>query len=78
MTAEQKITLLATVDDFVFAHALREAATDAAIDIELASAQLATGSFPRLAEVFRGGRIDANKGRFDRGLRALPAQYYRK
>jgi AcrR family transcriptional regulator len=71
MTAKQKITLLATVDDFVFGHALREAATDATIDIEFAAAQLATGAFPRLAEVFRRGRIDANKNRFERGLRAL-------
>src|SRR5579863_4554647 len=63
MTGEQKIALLATVDDFVFGHALRETAGDAAIDIEFASAQLATGSFPRLAEVFRGGRIAANEGR---------------
>jgi len=30
MTAKQKVTLLATVDDFVFGHALREAAADAA------------------------------------------------
>ena len=71
MTEQQKITLLATVDDFVFGHALREAATDAAIDIEFAAAQLATGAFPRLAEVFGGGRIDADKDRFERGLRAL-------
>jgi AcrR family transcriptional regulator len=78
MTAEQKITLLATVDDFVFGHALREAAADAAIDIEFASAQLATGSFPRLAEVFSGGRIEANKDRFDQGLRALLERYHRK
>ena len=71
MTEKQKITLLAMVDDFVFGHALREAATDATIDIEFAAARLATGAFPRLAEVFGGGRIDANKDRFERGLRAL-------
>jgi AcrR family transcriptional regulator len=71
MTAKQKITLLAMVDDFVFGHALREAATDAAIDVEFGAAQLATGAFPRLAEVFGGGRIDAGKDRFERGLRAL-------
>ncbi len=71
MTEKQKITLLAMVDDFVFGHALREAATDAAIDIEFAAAQLATGAFLRLAEVFGGGRVDANKDRFERGLRAL-------
>jgi AcrR family transcriptional regulator len=71
MTARQKITLLAMVDDFVFGHALREAAADAAIDIEFGAAQLAAGNFPRLTEVFGGGRIDADKDRFERGLRAL-------
>ena len=71
MTVKQKITLLATVDDFVFGHALRAAAGDAAIDIEFATAQLATGAFPRLAEAFGGGRIDASKDRFEQGLRAL-------
>jgi AcrR family transcriptional regulator len=78
MTAKQKITLLVTVDDFVFGHALREAATDAKIDIEFAAAQLATGAFPRLAEVFRSGRIEAHKGRFDQGLLALLDQHHRK
>ena len=63
MTEKQKITLLAMVDDFVFGHALREAATDATIDMEFAAAQLATGAFPRLAEIFGGGRIDAKKDR---------------
>jgi len=71
MTAKQKMTLLATVDDFVFGHALREAATDATIDMHFASAQLATGAFPRLAQMFRGGRVDAYKDRFERGLRNL-------
>jgi len=71
MTEKQKITLLATVDDFVFGHALREAGSDATIDVEFATAQLATGAFPRLAEMFGGGRIEANKDRFARGLRAL-------
>jgi AcrR family transcriptional regulator len=71
MTGKQKITLLATVDDFVFGHALREAASDATVDTRFAAAQLATGAFPRLAEVFGRGRMDANKDRFERGLRAL-------
>jgi hypothetical protein len=39
--------------------------------MEFGAAQLATGAFPRLEEVFGGGRIDANKNRFERGLRAL-------
>jgi AcrR family transcriptional regulator len=71
MTAKQKLTLLATVDDFVFGYALREAAVGAEVDFEFAKAQLATGAFPRLAEVFGGGRFEANKDRFERGLRAL-------
>jgi AcrR family transcriptional regulator len=71
MTQKQKLTLLAMVDDFVFGHALREAATDATVDMEFATAQLATGAFPRLAEVFGNGRIDADKDRLERGLRAL-------
>ncbi len=78
MTAKQKITLLATVDDFVFGHALREAAADATIDIEFATAQLVTGGFPRLAEVYGRGRIDAYKDRFERGLLALIEQHHHK
>ena len=78
MTPKQKMTLLAMVDDFVFGHALREAASDATIDIEFAAAQLATGAFPRLAEMFSGGRIEAHKGRFDQGLLALLDQHHRK
>jgi AcrR family transcriptional regulator len=71
MSAKKKLTLLAMVDDFVFGHALREAASDATVDLEFASAQIATGEFPRLAEVFGGGRIDAGKDRFKVGLRVL-------
>ena len=71
MTKKQKITLLATVDDFVFGHALRAAATHTPADEEFAAAQLATGAFPRLTEVFGGGRVEANKDRFEQGLRAL-------
>lgn len=71
MTARKKLTLLAMVDDFVFGHALREAASDATVDVEFASAQIATGAFPRLAEMFGGGRIDAGKDRFKVGLRVL-------
>ena len=73
MSNKQKITLLATVDDFVFGHALREAATHAKIDLEFAAAQISAGAFPRLAEVFSGNHIEANKDRFERGLRALLA-----
>jgi AcrR family transcriptional regulator len=74
MTAEQKLTLLAIVDDFVFGHALREAASDAAIDPELAAAQMASGAFPQLAKVFGGSRTSARKDRFKAGLRLLLKQ----
>src|ERR1700723_3556063 len=43
MTAKQKLTLLAIVDDFVFGHALREAASDVEMDAEFGAVQLATG-----------------------------------
>jgi AcrR family transcriptional regulator len=71
MSDREKIALLATVDDFVFGHALREAANDTAIDMEFARAQLATGAFPRIAKVFAKGRIESGKDRFEQGLRAL-------
>jgi AcrR family transcriptional regulator len=71
MTAVQKLTLLAMVDDFVFGHALREAASEMNVDIKFAAAQMATGAFPRLTEVFSKGRIDPSKGRFQTGLRLL-------
>jgi AcrR family transcriptional regulator len=71
MSEKQKITLLATVDDFVFGYALREAASHAGINTEFAAAQLATGAFPRLARAFGGGWVEPNADRFERGLRAL-------
>jgi AcrR family transcriptional regulator len=71
MTAEQKLTLLAMVDDFVFGHALREAADDTTIDPEIAASRIATGAFPQLAKTFRGGRICARRDRFKLGLRLL-------
>jgi AcrR family transcriptional regulator len=75
MTAKQKLTLLAIVDDFVFGHALREAASEKPIDMEFAAAQMATGNFPRIAEVFSGGRIEIGKSRFREGLRLLLEEY---
>ncbi len=71
MTKGQKITLLATVDDFVFGHALREAADDSNIDFAFAAEQLATGAFPRTAEMFGSGRVNASKRRFELGLQAI-------
>jgi AcrR family transcriptional regulator len=75
MTAKQKLTLLAIVDDFVFGHALREAASEKAVDTEFAAAQMAKGNFPRIAEVFSGGRIEIGKNRFREGLRLLLEEY---
>jgi AcrR family transcriptional regulator len=71
MTNSEKLALLATVDDFVFGHALRETANDTAIDTEFAAAQLATGAFPRIAKVFAKGRLEPRKDRFEQGLQAL-------
>ncbi len=76
MTSKQKLTLLATIDDLVFGHALREAASDAEFDVNFASARLANGEFPRLAEVFAAGRVDPVKDRLERGLRLLLDQYH--
>jgi AcrR family transcriptional regulator len=69
MTAREKLTLLALMDDFVFGYALREAADDPTIDLSFAKSQLATGAFPRLVEVFRKGRLPAMPDRFQKGLR---------
>jgi len=71
MTSEQKLTLLALVDDFVFGHALREAADDTTIDLEFVEAQMATGAFPQLVEVFGKGRTPTQTDRFRIGLRVL-------
>jgi hypothetical protein len=71
MTKKEKVTLLATVDDFVFGHALREAASDANVDTTFAASQLASGGFPRITEIFGAGRIYPDKNRFEQGLRTL-------
>lgn len=71
MTTKQKLTFLAMVDDFVFGYALREAASDAAVDLEFAKTQMATGAFPRLAEAFGDGSVHLGKDRFKIGLRVL-------
>ena len=74
MSPGEKLTLLAMVDDFVFGHALREAADRSAVDTEFAAAQLRSGAFPRLVEVFGDGRIFAPDDRFEPGLRRLLGQ----
>jgi AcrR family transcriptional regulator len=71
MTMQQQFTLLAIVDDFVFGHALREAAGDTKVDLEFARAQLATGAFPRLKKAFNEARAAAKTDRFQIGLRVL-------
>ena len=71
MTGGEKLTLLAMVDDFVFGHALREATDHSAVDTGFAAAQLRSGAFPRLAEVFGHGRMPARDNRFEQGLRKL-------
>ena len=71
MNSEQKLTLLALVDDFVFGHALREAADDTKIDVEFAQAQMATGAFPQLLKVFGNRRTPLRSDRFQIGLRVL-------
>lgn len=71
LTSKEKLTLLATVDDFVFGYALREAATDKKIDFDFARSQLATGEYPRLAEVVRKGRVSVVSDRFQFGLRLI-------
>jgi AcrR family transcriptional regulator len=75
MTAKEKLTLLAIVDDFVFGHALRETARKKAVDMEFATDQIAQGNFPRIAEVFSRGRIEIGKNRFQEGLRLLLEEY---
>ena len=68
LTSKEKFTLLATLDDFVFGYALREAAADKEVDLDFAKAQLATGQYPRLAEVFGEGRVPVSSDRFQLGL----------
>ncbi|MGC1295335.1 MAG: TetR/AcrR family transcriptional regulator [Alloacidobacterium sp.] len=75
MTVKQKLTLLAIVDDFVFGHALREAASEKPIDMDFAAGQLAKGNFPRIAEIFSGDRIEIGKDRFREGLRLILEEY---
>jgi AcrR family transcriptional regulator len=71
MTAGEKVTLLAIIDDFVFGYALREAGNDPNMDVSFAKSQLATGAFPQLVEVFGKGRLPAGPDRFLKGLRVL-------
>src|SRR5260370_34399243 len=52
MTTEEKLTLLALVDDFVFGSTLRETAGEPVVDIVAARKRLTTGAFPELTKAF--------------------------
>lgn len=78
MTTQEKLTLLAVIDDFVFGYALRETAGDPNVDVDRARKQLAAGAFPRLSEAFGEGRVCAMPNRFRLGLEALLASATRR
>ena len=71
MTTEEKLTLLALVDDFVFGYTLRETAGDPVVDIDAARKPLATGAFPELKKAFGKERRLCLPNRFDLGLEAI-------
>src|SRR5215475_1565366 len=71
MTTEEKLTLLALVDDFVFGYALRETAADPVVDMDAAKKRLATGAFPQLTKAFGKEPRLAIPNRFDLGLEAI-------
>jgi AcrR family transcriptional regulator len=71
MTTEEKLTLLALVDDFVFGYTLRETAGDPVVDIDAARKRLATGAFPELTKAFGKKRRLCIPNRFDLGLEAI-------
>jgi len=71
MTTQEKLTLLALLDDFVFGYALRETAVDHDVDASSARKQLATGAFPQLTKAFGKKRVLSMPNRFTLGLKAL-------
>jgi AcrR family transcriptional regulator len=71
MTTEEKLTLLALVDDFVFGYTLRETADEPVVDIDAARKRLATGAFPELTKAFGKARRLGIPNRFDLGLEAI-------
>ena len=71
MTTEEKLTLLALVDDFVFGYTLRETAGDPVVDMEAAKKRLATGAFPELIKAFGKSPRLRIPNRFALGLEAI-------
>lgn len=71
MTTEEKLTLLALVDDFVFGYTLRETADDPVVDIDAAKKRLATGAYPELKKAFGKELRMSIPNRFDLGLEAI-------
>ena len=71
MTPEEKLTLLALIDDFVFGYTLRETAGDPVVDMDAARKRLATGAFPELTKAFGKERRLSIPNRFDLGLEAI-------
>jgi|SRR6266436_2056249 AcrR family transcriptional regulator len=71
MTTEEKLTLLALVDDFVFGYTLRETAGDPVVDIDAARKRLTTGAFPELTKAFGKVQKLSVPNRFDLGLEAI-------
>ncbi|HJT69507.1 MAG TPA: TetR/AcrR family transcriptional regulator C-terminal domain-containing protein [Terriglobales bacterium] len=75
MTTEEKLTLLALVDDFVFGYTLRETADEPVVDIEAAKKRLATGVFPHLTKAFGKEPRFSIPNRFDLGLETIFAKF---
>lgn len=71
LTVRAKLTLLMTIDDFVYGHALRSNAGNFIVDRTFAKTQIATGAFPRLREAFVDAEASPNSDRFERGVNAL-------
>lgn len=71
MMREEKLTLLALVDDFVFGYALRETAGDPIVDMDAARKRLAAGAFPELTKAFGKKLRLGIPDRFALGLEAI-------
>lgn len=71
LSAREKLTLLAMVDDVVFGHALRESESRGAVDMALAKAMIETGKFPQLQATYKQGELEAFPKRLERALEAI-------